>query len=136
MGTLVLVPPILLPRVYTGIASGLFNAFSSLHMSLFKEYIYVYIHSIIWYFSFLYEPSVIPYGYFSAVYFFHQTVVCLRGLSLLFFLMAALYLLIYYRSRSHPSMDACCNFIPIINRNHGYWTFLFMPPVQRCVSFT
>ena len=42
MGTLVLVPPILLPRVYTGIASGLFNAFSSLHMSLFKEYIYVF----------------------------------------------------------------------------------------------
>lgn len=73
---------------------SLFNAFSSIHMSLFI-YIYVYIHSIILYFSFLYEPSVIPYGYFSAMYFFHQTV-HLRGLSLLFFLMAALYLLIYY----------------------------------------
>lgn len=111
MGTLELVPPVSLPQDYTGIASGLFNAFSSIHMPLFKENKYVYIHSIILYFSFLYEPSVIPYGYFSAMYFFYQTV-CLRGLSLLFFLMAALYFLIYYRSHSHPSMDACCNFPP------------------------
>lgn len=113
MGTLVLVPLVSLPQVYTGIASGLFSAFSSIQMSLFKENIYVYIHSIILYFSFLYEPSVIPYGYFSAMYFLHQTV-CLRLLSLLLFLMAALYFLTCYRSRSHPSMDACCNFPPLL----------------------
>ena len=71
----------------------------------------MYIYSIIFYFNFLYEPSVIPYGYFSAMYFFHQTV-HLRGLSLLFFSMAALYFLIYYRSHSHPSMDAYCTFHP------------------------
>ena len=84
MGTLVLVPLVSLPQVYTGIASGLFSAFSSTHMSLFKENIYVYIHSIILYFSFLYEPSVIPYGYFFAMYFLHQTV-CVRVLSAVLF---------------------------------------------------
>lgn len=46
---------------------------------------YMYIYSIIFYFSFLYEPSVIPYGYFSAMYFFSPNSTSQRPVSAVLF---------------------------------------------------